>query len=52
MTVTVAASIGIGENTVVGKQFDKLKFAGSAGEARGVPRFGSEVQRGDLGGKA
>ena len=21
------------------KQFDKLKFAGSAGEARGVPRF-------------
>ena len=22
-----------------GKQFDKLKFAGSAGETRGVPRF-------------
>jgi len=52
MTVTVAASILIGETQLAEKQFDKLKFAGSAGEARGVPRFGSEVRRGDLGGKA
>jgi hypothetical protein len=39
MTVTVAASILIGETQLAEKQFDKLKFAGSAGETRGVPRF-------------